>query len=177
MARCAVVARGRVDLREDNSPQRVDPDRRNSRKRRAQVGSSSCPLLSRVDFSSCRLVSRVAFSSCPSLRRVDFSSCNSGVESPFRVATRESSRFFELQLGSRVDFSSCNSGVESTSKKSTRLRNGATRPETARVDFSQWRVVPASQLSRPRVWQVAGCGADACHSCSLHSLCRLSAQP
>ena len=68
------------------------------------MGSSSCPLLSRVDFSSCRLVSRVAFSSCPSLRRVDFSSCNSGVESPFRVATRESSRFFELQLGSRVDF-------------------------------------------------------------------------
>ena len=106
----------------------------------------------------------------------------------FELSVPASSRFFELQLGSRVAFPSCNSGVESIfrlatressrlRKSATRLRNGATRPETARVDFSQWRVVPASQLSRPRVWQVAGCGADACHSCSLHSLCRLSAQP
>ena len=74
----------------------------------------------------------------------------------FELSVPASSRFFELQLGSRVAFPSCNSGVESIfrvatressrlRKSATRLRNGATRPETARVDFSQWRVVPASQ--------------------------------
>ena len=69
------MARGRVDLREDNSPQRVDPDRRNSRNRRAQVGLASCPLTSRLALATCFPVSRLALTSCPPVSRVALASC------------------------------------------------------------------------------------------------------